>query len=145
MRALRVPEFREGVRPQHLGLHERGRVVGPVPEGHGLPEHGLRLELERAVRRGAWLRVFAVTNVVALGVGVFDWVTGYNYLFLRAKPGGDSPFLVGEWPYYLLVLEGLAILFMFVAEQPMRWARSREAQGDELSPGTEPALEPAGS
>lgn len=96
------------------------------------------------VRRGAWLKVFALTNVVAVGVGVFDWVTGYNYLFLRAKPGGDSPFLVGEWPWYLLALEALAILFMFVAEQPMRWMRARESRGAP-GPGAEPALEPAGS
>lgn len=78
------------------------------------------------VRRGAWLRVFAATNAVALAVGVIDWISGYNYLFLREKPGVDNPFLVGEWPVYLLVLQGVAFLAFYLLEQPMRWASARE-------------------
>lgn len=81
------------------------------------------------LRRGAWLRVFLVTNGTAAVVGVVDWLTGWNYFFLREKPGGDSPFLVGEWPWYLLVLEVLALVFCFVVELPMR--KREEAPGNE--------------
>ena len=83
------------------------------------------------VRRGAWLRVFLLTNATAAAIGVVDWLTGWNYFFLRRKPGGDSPFLVGEWPWYLLVLEVLAVFLFILVEIPAR--RRREAQ-DEAAP-----------
>jgi hypothetical integral membrane protein (TIGR02206 family) len=71
-------------------------------------------------RRGAWLRVLGLTNVAAAGVGLVDWATGFNYFYLRHKPGGDSPFLLGDWPYYIGVLEVIAVGFFFLAQQAIR-------------------------
>ncbi len=90
------------------------------------------------LRRGSWLRVFWVTNAVAAVVGVINWMSGWNYFFLREKPGGDSPFLVGDWPYYLLVLEALALVFFSLFEIPLK---EKKAPGDESPEAS--VLEPA--
>jgi hypothetical integral membrane protein (TIGR02206 family) len=76
-------------------------------------------------RPGAWLRAFALTNAAAAAAGAFDWATGFNYFFLCRKPGGESPLLIGDWPYYLLVLEALALAFFFLAQQAARLAGER--------------------
>ena len=40
-------------------------------------------------------------------------------LFVCRKPGGDSPFLIGEWPYYLYTFVSAAFVLMFVIYIPM--------------------------
>lgn len=74
------------------------------------------------LRPRAWLRTFGLTNAVAVVIGVFDWATGFNYFYLRWKPGGDSPFLVGDWPWYIVGLELLALVFFFLAHLGLRLA-----------------------
>ena len=53
-------------------------------------------------------------NIFAGAVGVFDYLIGANYMFLTHKPDTTSLLdLLGPYPYYLLVEEGIA-LFMFI-------------------------------
>ncbi|SDG05189.1 conserved hypothetical integral membrane protein TIGR02206 [Fontibacillus panacisegetis] len=59
-----------------------------------------------------WSMLFL--NLLALIVGILNIALGSNYMFLQHKP--DTPSLLdllGPYPYYLLVEEGIA-LFMFV-------------------------------
>lgn len=53
-------------------------------------------------------------NLLALGVWLVNGVTGGNYLFISRKP--DDPSLLdwlGPWPWYILALEGVALV-MFI-------------------------------
>lgn len=53
-------------------------------------------------------------NIFAGAVGVVDYLIGANYMFLTHKPDTTSLLdLLGPYPYYLLVEEGIA-LFMFI-------------------------------
>lgn len=70
-------------------------------------------------RRGAWWRVFLITNLAAVPIAIINLAIGANYFFICRKPGGNSPFLVGEWPWYILGFEVLAFLFFWLLSLPM--------------------------
>jgi hypothetical integral membrane protein (TIGR02206 family) len=59
-------------------------------------------------------RTVLLTLVLMIFVGTFNFITSSNYFFLCEKPGGASPFLIGEWPIYIifLILFGIAIMWM---------------------------------
>ena len=82
-------------------------------------------------RPGSWWRVFLITNVALIPIGIINLAIGANYFFICRKPGGSSPFLVGEWPWYILGFEVLALAFFWVFSLPMAWearkARTRPA------------------
>ncbi|MGZ4750503.1 MAG: TMEM164 family acyltransferase, partial [Oryzihumus sp.] len=61
-------------------------------------------------------------------VGVFDWLTGSNYMFLAAVPEHASLLSVmGPWPWYILSAAGVALVILLILDAPvrLRGARSR--------------------
>ena len=67
------------------------------------------------VRRGSVLRMMAALNIYGLVIGAVDAMTGWNYGYLRRKPGMPSLLdFMGPWPWYLLSLEviGLATFLL---------------------------------
>jgi uncharacterized membrane protein YwaF len=46
--------------------------------------------------------MLGVNVLLMLPVGLVNYVTGANYMFLSQKPIADNPFIVGEWPIYIL-------------------------------------------
>jgi hypothetical integral membrane protein (TIGR02206 family) len=98
-------------------------------------EHGLivlgALYLVIALRmrpaRRAVLRVTVVTGAYAIAVGVVDYFTQGNYLFLRNIPPTRT-FLdyMGPWPWYILTLTVLAIVVFNLLYLP--FARSTQTQ-----------------
>jgi len=98
-------------------------------------EHGLivlgALYLVVALRmrpaRRAVLRVSVVTGLYAVAVGVVDYFTQGNYLFLRNIPPTRT-FLdyMGPWPWYILTLAVLAIVVFNLLYLP--FARSARTQ-----------------
>jgi hypothetical integral membrane protein (TIGR02206 family) len=53
----------------------------------------------------SWLTVFLITQIVLPVVGGLNWLIDANYMYLSHKPIAENPFIVGEWPWYILVLE----------------------------------------
>ena len=70
---------------------------------------GLRLH----PRRGAVLRVIAITATYTAVVGGIDWSTGANYMFLAMIPQHPSLLSVlGPWPWYIVnAAAGAVLLF----------------------------------
>ena len=66
--------------------------------------------------RGAWWRTFAITNLYMVFVAGADWLLGANYMFLRERPVGESPFFFLPWPWYILFMEpvGLGLIVLLV-------------------------------
>jgi hypothetical integral membrane protein (TIGR02206 family) len=70
-------------------------------------------------RRRAVPRIFLITLAYAAGVGVFDAVTGANYLFLHAKPAtGSLLSVLGPWPWYIAGAAALALVLLVVLDAP---------------------------
>ena len=69
-------------------------------------------------RPKSWLWVFGYTQLLVLGVGIINYIVGSNYMYLSAKPEVSNPFLIGEWPYYILILEVVALVHFLVFYLP---------------------------
>jgi len=70
--------------------------------------------------RYAIFRTFIFLNFMILPVGLINWITDANYMYICEKPIVQSPFLIGEWPWYILSLEVIGLLMMLIAAIPMR-------------------------
>ncbi|MFN4808824.1 MAG: hypothetical protein ACK5F9_03220, partial [Bacteroidota bacterium] len=44
-----------------------------------------------------------------VAIGIFNWTTDSNYMYLSAPPIVDNPLIIGDWPWYILVFEALAL------------------------------------
>lgn len=64
----------------------------------------------KMVRKHSWFRVFLHTQLVMLAVGAINWLLNSNYMYLCQKPAVDNPFIMGDWPFYLIILEAVALL-----------------------------------
>jgi hypothetical integral membrane protein (TIGR02206 family) len=81
----------------------------------------LVLGLRRAPRRGVVPRVFAISAAYTAFVGVFDWLTDANYMYLARIPRRTSLLSVlGPWPWYIASGAGVAIVLFAVLEAPFR-------------------------
>jgi hypothetical integral membrane protein (TIGR02206 family) len=78
---------------------------------------GLRLE----PRRGAVVRVFALTAAYTGIVALVDWALGANYMYLARTPGEPSLLSVlGPWPWYVLGAAGVAVILFAILDAPFR-------------------------
>jgi hypothetical integral membrane protein (TIGR02206 family) len=78
-------------------------------------------------------------NGLAIVVGLTDYVLGANYIFLLHKPSTASVLdILGNYPYYLLSEEGLALVIFGLLYLPFSriWRKSRLAQSSDASTGT---------
>ncbi|GAB3056097.1 hypothetical protein GCM10027053_16570 [Intrasporangium mesophilum] len=83
---------------------------------------GLRLE----PRPGAVPRVFGLTVAYAVLLGIFDWATGSNYMYLAAPPDRATLLsALGPWPWYLLTASAVAYLLLVLLDLPFRRSRRR--------------------
>lgn len=77
-------------------------------------------------RRGALLRVVALTLALAAIDAVVNLVTGGNYMYLRHTPGVASLLdVMGPWPWYILTAAGLAVVIFLCLDLPFAIGRRR--------------------
>jgi len=80
------------------------------------------VERYRPRRHAVW-RTFLALNAYLLVILLINRWTGGNYLYVSRKPAGVSLLdYLGPWPWYLLTLEGVTILFFCLAYAPFWWA-----------------------
>ena len=60
------------------------------------------------------LRVFVLLNVLAIVLIGVNLMLGSNYMFLCQPPDTKSPFFFLPWPWYLLFLDGVALVLFYV-------------------------------
>jgi hypothetical integral membrane protein (TIGR02206 family) len=62
-------------------------------------------------RARSWWFAFWVLNVYGALVGVVDYFSGTNFMYLRLKPASTSIFdLLGPWPWYILGADLVALV-----------------------------------
>lgn len=74
---------------------------------------------------GAVWRALAWSQVYMVCAGLVDWALHVNYGYLRAKPlHGSLLDYFGPWPWYILTLEVMALVFFAVFYSPF-WLANR--------------------
>lgn len=64
-------------------------------------------------------KAFLILNGFAALAGLANWLTGGNYMFLAHKPVAASLLdYLGPWPWYILSLQGAALVSMFLFYLP---------------------------
>lgn len=76
------------------------------------------VHLDFKPRSKSWLTIFGYTQIVALSAVIINYLVGSNYLFLAEKPIVKNPLLIGDWPYYIIVLEFVAIIHFWILYLP---------------------------
>lgn len=85
---------------------------------------GLRL----TPRRGAIARTFAITAAYTAFVGLVDWLSGANYMFLREPPENWTILrLLGPWPWYVVSAAGVGLVLIALLDAPFRAERRHRA------------------
>ena len=75
------------------------------------------------IRKGSWVKVFIVSQVLLVIVGISNWILDANYMYLCKAPLVSNPLIIGEWPWYILFFEiaGLAhILILYFSFRKMK-------------------------
>ena len=63
-------------------------------------------------RGGSFLNMILITNAGVFIISFVNSVLGGNYWFICEKPGGESLFIIGEWPLYFIGFEMFGILVL---------------------------------
>ncbi len=77
--------------------------------------------LKMRPRRGSWWKIFLWSQLLIPIIGCINWALNANYMYLCIKPIAKNPFLIGEWPWYLLGVECAVILHFFVIYLPFAY------------------------
>ena len=57
------------------------------------------------------MQAFLFTNILLIFVGIINTVIESNYMFLCQPPDVNNPFLIGDWPFYLIILELIFFIY----------------------------------
>ena len=73
------------------------------------------------------LRSFLLANLYMVVMVGINLLLKSNYMFICEPPDTKSPFFFAPWPWYILILDGVALVFFFVVYSPFLigdWLRS---------------------
>lgn len=80
------------------------------------------------------LRMLAWVNAYAVVVGAIDYLAGWNYGYLCAKPARPSLLdYLGPWPWYIAALEGVALASFALLEIPWIARRRRTTRARQVA------------
>jgi hypothetical integral membrane protein (TIGR02206 family) len=64
------------------------------------------------------IQSFLFINVLVIIIGAINLILDSNYMFLCAPPNVNNLFLIGQWPYYLIILEVIFLVYGYVLYLP---------------------------
>ena len=86
---------------------------------------------------GGLFRAFIFLNVFAVAVGIVNLLLGANYMYLSRPPWGTvSPFFFAPWPWYIPILDALALVFFFLVYLPVHLTRGRRTRPEQRAAQT---------
>ena len=72
----------------------------------------LMIKYDMRMRYGSILKVVISTNIIVGLLSILNYALDSNYMFLRQIPNSVSPFLMGEWPVYILMVQVFSIILV---------------------------------
>ena len=69
-------------------------------------------------RKMSWLKSFFYLQFFVVLVAIINSILDANYMYLAVKPEANNPFLIGDWPYYVIGLEFATLLHAFLVYIP---------------------------
>ncbi|MCE2448467.1 MAG: TIGR02206 family membrane protein [Candidatus Latescibacteria bacterium] len=69
------------------------------------------------------IRVFVLLNLLAIVAFGVNWALGSNYMFLSRPPVTQSPFFFAPWPWYIPILDGVALVLFCLLLLPFKIGR----------------------
>ena len=72
-------------------------------------------------RRGSWWKIFFWSQLMIPIIGIVNWILDANYMYLCVKPIAKNPFLIGDWPWYILGIECAAVIHFSVLYLPFAY------------------------
>ena len=72
----------------------------------------LMIKYDMRMRYGSILKVVISTNIIVGLLSILNYALDSNYMFLRQIPDSVSPFLMGEWPVYILMVQVFSIILV---------------------------------
>lgn len=57
-------------------------------------------------------KMLIITNFIAIIIFVINYFLDSNYFFLRFRPNVVSPFVIGEWPFYIISVQFFSIILL---------------------------------
>ena len=74
----------------------------------------LTLVLKLRPRIGSWWKTILRLQIPVIIIFPLNFLLDSNYMYLKEKPLVNNPFLIGEWPFYILFLEIVMIIHVLV-------------------------------
>lgn len=65
-------------------------------------------------KKNSWVKTFFFTQLVAIAIGCFNLIFGSNYMYLTMPPIANNPLIIGDWPWYIVMFEVLAIFHFYI-------------------------------
>lgn len=71
------------------------------------------IKLNMTPQPKSWLKVFLYTQLVLPIIGTINYLINANYMYLAQRPDANNPFIIGEWPWYIVSLEAVIIVHFY--------------------------------
>jgi len=65
----------------------------------------------------SWWKTFLRAQIVFVFVFSLNLILDTNYMFLLSKPSVNNPLIIGEWPFYILVVQLIGFIHIFIVYQ----------------------------
>lgn len=108
LNSLLTPEFAHGYdRFYHVQYYVEHAGIVFMPLYLGIVE-------QMKPRKLSWLRIMITANILAVMLFFFNRFNGSNYMYVNTKPVADNPLVIGDWPFYILALEIVAVVHFYI-------------------------------
>ena len=74
----------------------------------------LTVVLKFRPRVGSWWKTILRLQIPVIIILPLNFLLDSNYMYLKEKPLVNNPFLIGEWPFYILFLELVMIIHVLL-------------------------------
>jgi len=77
------------------------------------------------IRKKSWIYSFSIGLLLMLFLGIFNYFSGGNYMFLNEKPIVENPLVIGDWPFYILAFIAAGFGNIMLSFWLFRWKKLR--------------------